>query len=651
MLKKLLFATALVVFASAMSAQTILWQENFEAGTTLPVGWTKQTAATDGGWLIGTNTTLSSSSFPIPANGSTNVLATNDDKCNCNKLNDIIVLPTFYLDTIPVGTPMYLTFDLFFAKLSYQAVTEGLKVVASVNGGAWTTVKDLKGRAFWVTPSGVDVSAYAGAPDVRFGLNYTDGGGWLYGAAVDNFKLLIPDNTLKANIAGVGISRYLDAIPAYLNYSKFWAGGEMFLTGTVGNPGFVAIDSFDLVISNGTNSVTNHYVASLPFDETFDFEIPYTVQQGANPVTITLANINGGADNDPADNVGNATVVGVNAAVGRKVVGEEATGTWCQWCPRGAVMMDFLTSEYYSFIGIAVHNADPMVVGAYDAAMGGLIGGYPSGLVDRTFNDIDPTEFENAFIDRMSQDPAVIINQNVAYDDATRTATVSSYFKFQEEKNGDFRVLVVFTEDDVTGTGTTYAQKNAYAGGGAGPMGGYESLPATIPAAQMVYDHVARALVGGGFDGAAGSAPPTNPVGTVFSYENTYVIPAAYDVTQMHAITMLLDNATGEILNAEQTDIPNLFTATKDIDQLVSVKMFPNPVVDEATIKLNLKETSDLQIRIVDAYGKVAIERNYSNVSGEQQLPFRVGNLASGAYMMSVTSKGQTVTKPFVIAR
>lgn len=650
MLKKLLFAVAFVVAATAMNAQTVIWEENFESGTTLPAGWVQQTAATDGGWKIGTNTAVSSQSFPIPNNASGNIMASNDDQCNCTKLNDRVIFPAFDL-TAYAGSSLYLTYDLFFAKLSYQGITEGLKVQASVDGGTtWTTVKDIKGRVFWVTPSGADVSAYAGMANVLFALNYTDGGGWLYGAAVDNIKLIVPDNTLKASMAGVGISRYLDAIPAYFNYDKYWTNGEMYLTGTVSNPGFVPITSFDLVISNGTNTVTESYTVDMPFDESYDFEIPYTVKAGDNDVSVTVSNINGSVDNDPADNTGSAFVEGVTPVAGRKVIGEEATGTWCQWCPRGAVMMDFMTAEYPEFIGIAVHNGDPMVVGAYDAGMGALIGGYPSGLLDRTYNDVDPTEFENYYIARMALEPKVSINQNVAWDETTRTVTVSSYFKFLEEMNGDFRVAVIFTEDDVTGTTSTYAQKNAYAGGAAGPMGGYENLPATIPASQMVYDHVARALIGG-FNGAAGTAPATNPAGTVFSNENTYVVPAAYDITQMHAITVLIDNTSGEVLNAEQTDIPNLFVGTKNPDQLVSVKMFPNPVVDEATIKLNLKESSDVQMRVIDAMGRVVVERNYSSVSGEQQLPFRVGSLATGAYMLSVTAKGQTVTESFVISR
>ena len=36
----------------ALSAQTVLLQENFDGGA-LPDGWTQQTLATDGGWLGG----------------------------------------------------------------------------------------------------------------------------------------------------------------------------------------------------------------------------------------------------------------------------------------------------------------------------------------------------------------------------------------------------------------------------------------------------------------------------------------------------------------------------------------------------------------------------------------------------------------------
>ena len=56
--------------------------------------------------------------------------------------------------------------------------------------------------------------------------------------------------------------------------------------------------------------------------------------------------------------------------------------------------------------------------------------------------------------------------------------------------------IAVVVEDGVRGTGSGYNQVNAYSGGANGPMGNYHNLPNPVPAAQMVYDHVARAILG-----------------------------------------------------------------------------------------------------------------------------------------------------------
>lgn len=652
MLKKLLFASALFVFATALHAQTIIWEENFNAGTTLPAGWTQQTSASDGGWKVGTAAALSSGSFTIPNNASGNILATNDDGCNCNKNSDLVILPMFDL-TAYADSTLYLTYDIFFARLCYQGIFENLEAYASVdNGVTWQSLKPLKGRTVWVNPSGFDVSTFAGQDSVLLGIKYSDGGGWLYGAAVDNFKLIIPDNTLKTSLTQVALSRYIDAIPTYFEYSNFLTGGEMFITGNVNNIGFQNIASFDLYVNDGSGTDTLKYSGlDIPFDENFEVNIPYTVKEGDNNVSVTLANINGGDDNDLSDNAGDASVTGVTPVAGRKVVLEEATGTWCTWCPRGAVMLDFMAESYpETAIAIAVHNGDPMKVTAYDGPFSTLIGGsYPSVAVDRIHIG-DPLEFEDFYIERMQDAPAIAINQNVDFNEVTRKVEVTSYVKFLEEMNGNFGIAVVYTEDNVTGTLSTYAQVNAYAGGCNGPMGDFVNLPSPVPANQMVYNHVARSIVGT-FTGNGNAVPDNNPAESIISFESAYTVPTSFDVTEMHAITLFIDKTTGDIINAEKTAIPNVFVSTNAPDEIVSVSMFPNPVQDAATIKLNLTETSDVQIRILDAYGKVAAEQNYANMSGEQRLPFQVGNLAAGAYMMSVSAKGHTVNKTFVIIR
>jgi hypothetical protein len=55
-------------------------------------------------------------------------------------------------------------------------------------------------------------------------------------------------------------------------------------------------------------------------------------------------------------------------------VGEEKTGSWCGWCPRGAVALAQMETTP-NFIGIAVHNADPMTISSYDGGIGTYIAG------------------------------------------------------------------------------------------------------------------------------------------------------------------------------------------------------------------------------------------------------------------------------------
>jgi hypothetical protein len=317
-------------------------------------------------------------------------------------------------------------------------------------------------------------------------------------------------------------------------------------------------------------------------------------------------------------------------------------------------MMDFIAEQYPTLaIPIAVHNgnSNPMRNTAYDTGMGALISGYPSGLVDRADGEFDPIQFEAQMMNRLAEPVPVRVQHNVAYNPTTRQISVESRLKFQEAVNGNYRIAVVITEDDVTGTSSGYNQQNVYSGGANGPMGGYENLPFSVPAAQMVYNHVARQIVGG-FGGAANSVPTTNPAGSEHSYTSNWTHPAAQDVTQMHAITLLINNATGEIVNGEQTAIPfTIVDANEPLSELVSVEVFPNPVSEKATLRLNLQEQAEVQVRLTDLLGKVVFEANYGKLSGEQQLAIRLKDQAAGTYMLSVNADGHMVTKPLVVLK
>ena len=100
-------------------------------------------------------------------------------------------------------------------------------------------------------------------------------------------------------------------------------------------------------------------------------------------------------------------------------------------------------------------------------------------------------------------------------------------------------------EDGVTGTSNTvnqlldYDQTNYYANNANGAMGGFESLPDPVPASQIVYNFVARAILGG-FYGAENSVPDALNAGEDFEFTFTYQVPTAFDATKMKAIVFIL---------------------------------------------------------------------------------------------------------------
>ena len=166
----------------------------------------------------------------------------------------------------------------------------------------------------------------------------------------------------------------------------------------------------------------------------------------------------------------------------------------------------------------------------------------------------------------------------------------------------------------------------------------------------MVYNHVARNIFDG-FEGTSGTVPASNAAGSTVTATSTYTHPASQDGTQLHAVTMLIDLSSGEIINAEETAVPFTITATNNPVAVVNLDVYPNPTSDLATVSLNLEKAKDVQLRLTDISGKVVYEANLGNLNGEQKIPVRVRHLQAGTYMMSINAGGEVTTKPLTVVR
>jgi hypothetical protein len=460
-----------------------------------------------------------------------------------------------------------------------------------------------------------------------------------------------------------------NAAPAGTSMNGTFAGANVFPTVNVKNLGTAAITSFDVDIDyNGstyTENVTGLSLASLGTEVvTFTTLVPLVA--GSNPVVTTVSNVNGGgADDNPADDIGcGYSVDPVIPAAGKLVIGEEGTGTWCGWCPRGTVAMEEMANKYDGYWqGIAVHNGDPMVVTDYDSGIGALISGYPSGLVDRG-PDIDPSVFEGDFLQRILVAPKATMVTGAAYNATTGVLNVSLTVDWVSAASGAYKIGCVLVEDGVTG-GSGYEQSNYYSSTSNNlPLVGagldWQASANPVPAALMTYDHVARAICPD-FTGHAGF-PGTMAASDqqVFNFE--FTLDASWDDTKMHIVGMLIE-PTGTIDNGSTSNIADAvatgFTAgdvvcgtSSSIDGISSItalEMFPNPANNKVTLKVGLEEVNDVNVTIVDISGKVIHTVSYDQLEGTHFLELDVTDFAAGMYVVNIQAGVFVTSKSLIV--
>ncbi len=617
---KKLFTSLFVILGLGVSFSQVYLSEDFNAGT-MPTGWTS-----DHGWEISDGPT----NWPIVGDG---YYALFDDDALGSGSADIGTLTSSTVDLSGVSDVVF-SFD--YLNVQYQTASS---LTAEVfDGTDWQQVFYTNEDAYEGTNPGFlsagpfDVSAYVNA-DFKVRFKYDDAGDWSYGAAVDNVRVETLQND-NVSLETIGLSTYVVA------------NQDNPLNIQVKNRGGNEVTSVTVNWNDGTD-----HTADIPVEigvgETATVEHPTPLNYsdiGEHTVNVTITLVNGNADTAPSDNDGSATFNTISADGGKKVLVEEGTGTWCGWCPRGAVGMDYASENYPdSFIGIAVHNNDPMENNEYDSRAG--FSAFPGMNVDRTIMGDDPSSdiIEGHILQRSSiPNPVKVeITPIVSGHELSVEANATFYSNFS---NADFRLAAILVEDGVTGTGAGYNQANYYSGGAQGPMGGYESLPNPVPASQMVYNHVGRALLGG-YDGQEGSVPSVITDGQTVSYTFNYTIPDEFFSNDLHVVVLVIDNSTGQVLNANKADLGTL--GVHDINLAEGFNMYPNPASD--FVNLNVGQNGKYSIKIYDMTGKSVFAQSQKEMTANSTVKVPVSGLPSGVYVISIEGEKQSFSKKLIV--
>lgn len=269
----------------------VIFIEDFETAV-LPQEWQNNSNATDGGWQFGSSEAISSQAFPIVSNG-TRIAGTNDDICDCDKANELLITRPIDLSN---ENAVVLKFDLFYGDREFGGTQENGTVEISLDGENWTLLEDLHGHGDWDQHI-INITEYAENDSVYIGFKYDDNGGWLYGMAIDNVIIEVPNN--------------LDAALVELESKDFGEIGKEFrIGGTILNNGIETITNLEVQYIIGTNAPVIEVFDNLDIKafEHSSFEFPNAwmpSEAGTFDISVDILSVNGVEDDIADNNSGN----------------------------------------------------------------------------------------------------------------------------------------------------------------------------------------------------------------------------------------------------------------------------------------------------------------------------------------------------------
>jgi len=633
-MKKHLLALSTLLLAGASFSQ-VIFSEDFDAGLTLPAGWGQYnvdnlTPATNvnymgtSAWIARANSVTAVGNHMVSTSWYTPAGTSND-----------------WLTTPGIAVPASGTYTFSFDAMAPDATyLDGFKVYVSTTGN---TVADFVAAPVLTQPAAantytgytISLAAYAGQT-VYVGIqNYSN----------DMFLLFV-DNV---------VARQPSADDAILNsatlnrYSAVSVNNTLALS--VKNDGNNAITSLTVNWNDGTDH-SSVIACNIAVGATATINHPTAINYATaleKNIAISITNVNGNVDPNMAENTTSKLFNTLSVLAAKKVIIEEGTGTWCGWCPRGAVAMEYMTTNHPTdFIGVAVHNGDPMTVTEYDA--GAAFSGFPGANVDRVLlgANVSDTDFETYYSDRITLKVPAAISAVSSGAGNSVTVDVSTTF-YTPFAAANFRLGVIIVEDNVTGTGSTYNQSNYYSSAsqnialnGAGHN--WQTSPNPVLAADMEYDHVGRALLGG-YAGQASSVPAVLTDGQVVTYTFNYTVPGTSNRANMKAVAVLIDQATGEIVNADEISIA---TVGLGETETIGLEVYPNPATEVVNVKFEAKGGT-YAVTVNDLAGRQVGVTVLDNATGSQTVALPIAGLASGNYLVTVAKEGASYTQQLII--
>ena len=320
---------------------------------------------------------------------------------------------------------------------------------------------------------------------------------------------------------------------------------------------------------------------------------------------------------------------------------ELCTGTWCQWCPCGHVIVEQTLQYFPNTLVLEYHGVspDPWIGFNGNQIISQLgLSSYPTGVIGRYTGVIDRGAWLVQTMNQASWDPSVKIQLVKSYNAGTRQLNLTANVTSLRDLDTNVNISFVMLEDNLI-----YSQS-----GNASCTGG----------SNYVHKHVVRDMV----DGSLGVSLSTGhwTGGTVKSKSWTYNVSSAWNANncQIGVFAYFVGsplNNSAYVLNTKKmmlTAITGVNNETEKIEGYSLSQNYPNPFNPVTSIKFSIPKSTNVSLKIYDALGNEVM--NYYDDflnAGSYNATFDGSKLSSGVYFYKLQTKDFSDVKRMLLVK
>ena len=326
-------------------------------------------------------------------------------------------------------------------------------------------------------------------------------------------------------------------------------------------------------------------------------------------------------DTDPTNNVVTIQFTALSSWADKVVLLEARTETWCPNCPESNTETNTLMANP-DFAVAKFHLSDALndcaeCITYYDQHN---ITYTPAGIIEMgEYGGYAITSqwpvWEDAMTARAAGVSPVELAMTSAVNTTTRVLTVTLNAEFTYAVNGPHNLNVYVSEDNVPGP-----QSNA--------------------PSNYIHNRLMRAMLGG-VNGTTGVVPNTPVVGTTYSQTYTYTVPVGFDISELHLIGVLENNAGGfnnrYSLNSVTRSVAGVGIADLGLGDH-SLQAYPNPFINELFVDV-ADFTGAARVELFTLDGRSVFQRNIVlGTTASTRLDLGGERLVNGAYLLRITN-------------